>query len=84
MGKDNRHVLVRCAVNGLRFYRYCVGPLMLSHCRFFPSCSVYAEEAVARHGFRQGLLLILLRLFKCHPFHPGGYDPVPVLKSKKQ
>jgi len=47
------------------------------NCRFYPSCSAYAEEALSRHGAMKGAGLALLRLAKCHPFHPGGVDQVP-------
>jgi putative membrane protein insertion efficiency factor len=48
-----------------------------AHCRFYPSCSVYGREAVEKYGVFRGLYLALRRLLKCHPFHPGAYDPVP-------
>lgn len=54
-----------------------LSPLLGGHCRFLPSCSLYADEALARHGALAGLRLILRRLARCHPFHPGGFDPVP-------
>ncbi|MBQ8843310.1 MAG: membrane protein insertion efficiency factor YidD [Elusimicrobiaceae bacterium] len=46
-------------------------------CRFTPTCSQYAKEAITKHGVFKGVWLSLVRLLKCHPFHPGGYDPVP-------
>lgn len=58
-------------------YRHAISPLMPPHCRFHPSCSCYAEEAIQRYGFARGSLLTLRRLSKCHPWHEGGYDPVP-------
>lgn len=58
-------------------YRRFVSPLLLPRCRFVPSCSVYAMEAIARHGARKGGALAVRRLVRCHPFHPGGHDPVP-------
>ena len=58
-------------------YRVTLSPLLGGHCRFWPSCSAYAEEAVRRHGAGRGSALALRRLLRCHPFHPGGSDPVP-------
>ena len=61
----------------LRGYRYTVSPLLPASCRFHPSCSVYAEEALARHGLLRGSWLGFTRVCRCGPWHPGGYDPVP-------
>jgi uncharacterized protein len=61
----------------IRAYRYLVSPLLGPQCRFYPSCSVYCEEAIRAHGCIKGPWLGLRRLCKCHPFHPGGLDPVP-------
>lgn len=61
----------------IRIYRYAISPLMASHCRFYPSCSCYADEAIRVHGALRGGWLTLRRLGRCHPWHPGGYDPVP-------
>ena len=61
----------------LRAYQYAIRPLMGSNCRFFPSCSDYAREAVERHGAVKGAWLAARRVARCHPYHPGGYDPVP-------
>jgi putative membrane protein insertion efficiency factor len=58
-------------------YRVTLGPLLGGHCRFYPSCSQYAEEAVRRHGAWTGSGLAARRLLRCHPFHRGGFDPVP-------
>lgn len=65
----------------LRFYRYFISPLLGPHCRFEPSCSVYAEDAFRHYGFLKGFLLTAKRLGKCHPWHEGGYDPVPEQQS---
>ncbi|MBF0158189.1 MAG: membrane protein insertion efficiency factor YidD [Magnetococcales bacterium] len=59
------------------FYQYVISPWLPPSCRFWPSCSVYAAEAISRHGAWKGGWLTVGRLLKCHPFHPGGVDPVP-------
>lgn len=58
-------------------YRTAVSPLLAPRCRFLPTCSAYATEAVDRHGAARGVWLALRRLLRCHPLHAGGYDPVP-------
>jgi len=60
-----------------RLYRVLISPLFGQTCRFEPSCSHFAEESFLRHGPIRGLRLTMARLLRCHPFHPGGYDPVP-------
>ncbi|MBP1932336.1 membrane protein insertion efficiency factor YidD [Ammoniphilus resinae] len=61
----------------IRFYQKCLSPLKPPTCRFYPTCSSYAHQAIEKHGFYTGIILSVKRLLKCHPFHPGGYDPVP-------
>ncbi len=61
----------------IRGYQIGISPLMANHCRFYPSCSTYAMEAINRYGLLKGGYFTCLRLLRCHPFHPGGYDPVP-------
>ena len=61
----------------VRGYQYALRPLFGSHCRFYPSCSEYAWSAVERHGALKGSWLALRRIVRCHPYHPGGYDPIP-------
>ncbi|MBS3757614.1 MAG: membrane protein insertion efficiency factor YidD [Desulfobacterales bacterium] len=61
----------------IRIYQCTLSPVMGGACRFYPSCSEYAYEAVKRHGAIKGGILALKRILKCHPFHPGGVDPVP-------
>ena len=58
-------------------YRVILSPFLGGHCRYVPSCSVYAEEALRRHGAARGARLAALRILRCHPFRPGGPDPVP-------
>ena len=61
----------------LRFYKIGISPLLGQHCRFYPSCSEYAQQAIHEHGALRGSLLAGQRLCKCHPWHPGGLDLVP-------
>lgn len=64
------------AIALINFYQRFISPLKAPSCRFYPTCSAYAREAIERHGVVRGLLLSLGRLGRCHPWHPGGYDPV--------
>ncbi len=61
----------------VRFYRSWISPALPGSCRFAPTCSTYAHQALERHGAWRGALMTARRLLRCHPFHPGGYDPVP-------
>jgi putative membrane protein insertion efficiency factor len=61
----------------IRLYQYLFRPMLGSNCRFAPSCSEYALEAVQKYGALKGGWLALRRISRCHPYHPGGYDPVP-------
>ncbi|MCU0607882.1 MAG: membrane protein insertion efficiency factor YidD [Candidatus Edwardsbacteria bacterium] len=61
----------------IRLYQVAIGPLFPRVCRFQPTCSAYALDAIDVHGPFRGLALSAWRLLRCHPFHPGGYDPVP-------
>ncbi len=61
----------------VRFYRNWISPVLPGSCRFAPTCSGYAQQALERHGAWRGALLTIRRLLRCHPFHSGGYDPVP-------
>jgi putative membrane protein insertion efficiency factor len=63
----------------IRGYQWFISPLLGNHCRFYPSCSEYAREAIERHGFPRGVWLAIRRVSRCHPWHPGGVDPVPEL-----
>lgn len=79
MTREHRPAWLRRAVTApIRFYRRFLSPLKPApSCRFHPTCSAYAVEAVHVHGVLRGSWLALARLLRCHPFHPGGLDPVP-------
>ena len=64
----------------VRLYQLVISPMIGPHCRFYPSCSQYAIEAIESHGLVKGIYLALRRLSRCHPWHPGGLDPVPPKK----
>src|SRR5689334_22453050 len=61
-------------------YRVLLSPLLGASCRFYPTCSTYAIEAIETHGAARGTWLALKRILRCHPWHPGGFDPVPPAK----
>ena len=66
----------------IRVYRFAVSPLLGPRCRFYPTCSSYAETALRAHGLRRGGWLSLQRIAKCHPWHSGGVDPVPGVEHR--
>lgn len=67
----------RLAIFLIRFYQRAISPLLGPHCRYYPTCSQYALEAVEKYGVWKGGYLALRRIARCHPYHEGGYDPVP-------
>nr|MBC9198572.1 membrane protein insertion efficiency factor YidD [Paenibacillus sp. PL91] len=65
----------------IHFYRKVISPLTPPSCRFYPTCSMYALEAIEKHGAAKGSWLAVKRIARCHPFNAGGYDPVPPAKN---
>ncbi|WP_445083657.1 membrane protein insertion efficiency factor YidD [Candidatus Neptunichlamydia sp. REUL1] len=61
----------------IRLYQWTIGPFTQGNCRFYPSCSEYGIKAFKKHGFFKGFYLTVRRLLRCHPWHPGGCDPLP-------
>lgn len=70
-------VLTRVLIGILRLYKMAISPYLPPSCRFSPTCSVYAIEALKKHGIIKGLVLTVMRVARCNPFCKGGYDPVP-------
>ncbi|HIK27039.1 MAG: membrane protein insertion efficiency factor YidD [Oscillatoriaceae bacterium SKW80] len=68
----------------IRGYRLFISPLFPPVCRFTPTCSQYALEAIERFGPWRGVLMAIARIMRCHPLHPGGYDPVPPYEKSKK
>ncbi|MBE9515888.1 MAG: membrane protein insertion efficiency factor YidD [Proteobacteria bacterium] len=66
----------------IKLYQYIISPLLGPRCRFYPTCSEYSETAIKRFGVSRGMWLSLRRIGKCHPWHPGGVDPVPECSHK--
>ena len=70
-------------IKSIKFYQGKISPLFGPKCRYYPTCSQYAIQAVEIHGVLKGSVLAVLRLLRCNPLFPGGYDPVPEKKQKK-
>ncbi len=64
-------------IYAIKIYQFAISPLFPASCRFHPTCSNYSIEAISLHGIFKGTYLSIIRILKCHPFHKGGYDPVP-------
>jgi putative membrane protein insertion efficiency factor len=75
--RERAGVVARMALLLITGYRRWISPLIGANCRYQPTCSAYAQQAVERFGARRGLWLAVRRIGRCHPFHDGGYDPVP-------
>ena len=72
-----KDLLVQPFLMLIRVYQLAISPMLGNRCRFHPSCSDYSMDALRRHGLLKGLWLSARRVGRCHPWHPGGYDPVP-------
>lgn len=72
-----RSIAAHLCIVPIRLYQWCVSPLLPAACRYQPTCSAYAVEAIERHGLPRGGLLTVRRLLRCHPWGGFGYDPVP-------
>lgn len=88
MPKRKISILVYPFLMLITVYRYTLSAYIGNQCRYYPSCSHYAETALKEHGVLDGLILAVKRIFRCHPWHEGGFDPVPPMvsvpaKSKK-
>jgi putative membrane protein insertion efficiency factor len=68
--------MIKSIILLIKFYRYFISPMKPPTCRFVPTCSEYALLAVEKYGVIKGMKKAVIRILKCHPFHPGGYDPV--------
>ncbi|MCX7705681.1 MAG: membrane protein insertion efficiency factor YidD [bacterium] len=78
MGKNIKtNFLIFIVIFLLKFYQIVISPIFGQTCRFYPSCSEYLINGIENFGIGKGLFLFLKRIIKCHPFHPGGYDPLP-------
>ncbi|OUM47021.1 membrane protein insertion efficiency factor YidD [Bacillus pseudomycoides] len=80
---EKETVMKQIFIGIIRFYQKFISPMTPPTCRFYPTCSHYGLEAFQKHGAFKGFWLTLKRLLKCHPFHPGGFDPVPDKKDDK-
>lgn len=70
-------IMNKLVIESIKLYRITISPMLGATCRFNPSCSEYAITAIQRHGLLKGGSLSVKRILRCHPFHPGGEDPVP-------
>jgi putative membrane protein insertion efficiency factor len=70
-------MMKRAAIGSIRFYQRFISPGLGAQCRYYPTCSAYTLTAIERYGVAKGSWMGVRRIARCHPFHPGGYDPVP-------
>lgn len=70
-------MIKKMALKMVRFYQRIVSPILPKSCRFYPTCSEYTYQAIEKYGAAKGIYLGIKRILKCHPFHPGGSDPLP-------
>lgn len=75
--KKIEHLFVIALCAGVKAYQQCISPLLPPSCRYYPTCSQYALESLKKYGLFKGSYLAVKRILRCHPFHKGGYDPVP-------
>ncbi len=71
------YIVSKLLIGVIRLYQWCLSPFIGSNCRFVPSCSHYAIEAINKYGVFKGIRLVIMRLSRCHPWCEGGHDPVP-------
>jgi len=64
-------------ISSIKIYQYLLSPYLMDRCRYMPTCSQYTKEAITKHGAVKGVIMGMTRICRCHPFHKGGYDPVP-------
>jgi hypothetical protein len=76
-GMTKTPMIAKLLILLVRAYQVALSPLLGGQCRYYPSCSAYGIEALEKHGALRGSWLTVKRIARCHPFHPGGYDPVP-------
>ena len=81
MGKIDRWS-TKYLIYFIKAYQYLISPIIGRHCRFYPTCSSYTIDAMTLHGNIRGIILSFKRLLRCHPWHPGGFDPVPKREKK--
>ena len=83
MQKTKKSLMTKIFIKFISIYRYCISPILGDCCRFYPSCSCYTQEAIAKYGAIKGTWLGIKRISRCHPFHAGGIDLVPEPENKK-